>query len=122
MMLSMLKSKIHRATITQANLDYAGSLTLDPLLMEAADMLPNERVQVLNIHTGDRFETYIIEGERGSGTVCLNGAAARLGQPGDLIIALTYAAMDLEEAKRHVPKIVHVDKKNHVLRVDARQE
>lgn len=122
MMLSMLKSKIHRATITQANLDYAGSLTLDPLLMDAADMLPNERVQVLNINTGDRFETYIIEGERGSGTVCLNGPAARLGQPGDLIIALTYAAMDLEEAKNHVPKIVHVDAKNTILRVDARQE
>ena len=122
MMLSMLKSKIHRATVTQADLNYAGSLTLDPLLIEAADMLPNERIQVLNINTGDRFETYIIEGERGSGTVCLNGAAARLGQPGDLIIALTYAAMELEEAKKHVPKIVHVDKKNRVLRVDAQQE
>jgi len=122
MMLSMLKSKIHRATITQANLDYTGSLTLDPLLMEAADMLPNERIQVLNINTGDRFETYIIKGRRGSGTVCLNGAAARLGQPGDLIIALTYAAMDLEEAKRHVPKIVHVDESNAIRRVDARQE
>jgi len=122
MMLSVLKSKIHRATITQAELNYAGSLTLDPLLMDAADMLPNERIQVLNINTGDRFETYIIEGERGSGTVCLNGPAARLGQPGDLIIALTYAAMDLEEAKKHVPKIVHVDEKNKILRVDARQE
>ena len=122
MLLSMLKSKIHRATITDADLHYAGSLTLDPLLMEAADMLEHERVQVLNINTGDRFETYIIPGKRGSGAVCLNGAAARLGQPGDLIIAITYVQMDVNEARKHVPKIVHVDGKNHITRVDAKQE
>ena len=119
MMVTMLKSKIHRATITDTCLDYAGSLTLDPDLIEAGDMLVNERIQVLNINTGDRFETYIIEGERGSGAVCLNGAAARLGRPGDLVIALTYATMDLEEARRHQPKVVHVDANNKVVCVDA---
>jgi len=122
MLLTMLKCKIHRATVTEANLNYAGSLTLDPLLMKAADMLENERVQVLNINTGSRFETYIIPGKRGSGVVCLNGAAARLGQPGDLIIAITYAQMDPKEAKKHVPKVVHVDGKNQVTRVDSHQE
>ena len=122
MLVTMLKSKIHRATVTDANLNYAGSLTLDPLLMEAGDMLENERVQVLNINTGDRFETYIIPGKRRSGVVCLNGAAARLGHPGDLIIAITYAQMDVDEAKKHVPKIVHVNEKNHLLRVDSCQE
>jgi aspartate 1-decarboxylase len=119
MIITLLKSKIHRATITGTYLHYAGSLTLDPELMEAADMVLHERVQVLNINTGDRFETYIIEGKRGSGEVCLNGAAARLGQPGDLIIALTYAAMDLEEAKTHQPKVVHVDTQNKITRVDS---
>lgn len=118
MLLTMLKSKIHRATITETCLDYAGSLTLDPDLIEAGDMLVHERIQVLNITTGDRFETYIIEGERGSGAVCLNGAAARLGEPGDLIIALTYAAMDVEEAKTFESKVVHVDGANKITRVD----
>ncbi len=119
MMLTMLKSKIHRATITEANLHYAGSLTLDPLLIEAANMLPFEQIHVVNINNGARFETYIIEGERGSGTVCLNGAAARLGQPGDLIIAITYVQMSPEEAKKHVPTVVHVDPKNHIIKTDA---
>ncbi len=122
MLVTMLKGKVHRATITGADLNYAGSLTLDPLLMEAADMLENERVQVLNINTGDRFETYIIPGERGKGTVCLNGAAARLGQPGDLIIAITYAQMDVKEARTHTPKVVHVDGNNHIIRVDSSQD
>ena len=118
MLLTMLKSKIHRATLTETHLEYAGSLTLDLDLMEAGDILINERVQVLNINTGDRLETYVIEGERGSGCVCLNGAAARLGQPGDLIIALTYAVMDAEEAKSHEPKVVHVDGNNRIRCVD----
>ena len=121
MFLTMLKSKIHRATITDANLHYPGSLTLDPLLIEAAGMLVNERVQVVNINTGDRFETYIIPGERGKGTVCLNGAAARLGQPGDLIIAITYVQLDAEEARVHIPKVVHVDGQNQIVRVDSSQ-
>ena len=122
MMVTMLKSKIHRATVTESELHYSGSLTLDPDLMEAAQMLPWERVQVLNLNNGARFETYIIEGEQGSGTVCLNGPAARLGQPGDLIIALTYVMMDAEGAKQHVPKTVHVDAKNKVLRVEPCHE
>lgn len=121
MMRHMFYSKVHRATVTEANLNYAGSLTLDPLLIEAAGMLLHERVQVLNINTGDRFETYVIEGERGSGVVCLNGAAARLGQPGDLIIAITYAWMDEEEARQHRPTIVHVDAKNRITRVEKDQ-
>ena len=117
MNVTMFKSKVHRATITQADLNYPGSLTLDRDLIDAAGMLLYEQVQVLNITTGDRFTTYIIEGERGSGVVCLNGAAARLGQPGDLIIALTYAQMSLDEAREFVPTIVHVDEHNHITEV-----
>ena len=114
MMLTMLKSKLHRATITEANLHYTGSLTLDRDLMEAANMLVHEKVLVVNVNTGDRFETYIIEGPRGSGVVCLNGAAARLGQPGDLIIAMTFAQMSETEAKSFQPTTVYVDEKNKV--------
>ncbi len=118
MLLTLFKSKIHRATVTQADLNYAGSLTLDPDLMDAAGMLLHEQVQVLNINTGDRFSTYIIEGERGSGVVCLNGAAARLGQPGDLVIVLTYAQIDAEEARTFQPTVVHVDSRNKITSVD----
>jgi aspartate 1-decarboxylase len=117
MMLTMFKSKIHRATVTQADLNYAGSLTVDPLLLEAAGMLPYEQVHVLNINTGSRFTTYLIEGERGVGTICLNGAAARLGAPGDLIIAITYAQMDAAEAKGFCPTVVLVDGQNHIVDV-----
>jgi aspartate 1-decarboxylase len=122
MMVHMLKSKIHRATVTEADLHYKGSLTLDPDLMEAADMLPFERVQVLNLNNGARFETYIIEGERGSRTVCLNGPAARLGVAGDLIIALTYVWLDADEAKTHQAKTVHVDAENKITSVDTQHE
>jgi len=118
MLLTMFKSKIHRATVTEANLNYKGSLTLDPDLIEAAGMLVHEQVQVLNINTGGRFTTYIIEGERGSGVVCLNGAAARLGQPGDVIIAVTYAQMDADEARTYQPKVVHVDAANRITSVE----
>ncbi|HOM47492.1 MAG TPA: aspartate 1-decarboxylase [Candidatus Hydrogenedentes bacterium] len=114
MLLTLMKSKIHRATITEANLNYQGSLTLDRDLMEAAHILPYEQVHVLNINTGDRFVTYAIEGEPGSGVVCLNGAAARLGHPGDLIIAISYAQMGEEEALNYVPYTVHVDEKNKI--------
>ncbi len=117
MVLTMLKSKVHRATITEANLEYKGSLTLDRDLMDAAGMLEYEQIHVLNINTGDRFTTYLISGERGSGVVCLNGAAARLGQPGDLIIALTYAQMDEKEAAAYHPVVVHVDAKNRITEV-----
>lgn len=113
----MFKSKIHRATITEANLHYEGSLTLDSLLMEAADMLPYEQVSVLNINNGERFETYLIPGERGSGVVCLNGAAARKGQVGDRVIILTYVEMTDEEAHRHHPTVVLVDHTNAIVDV-----
>ncbi|MCC6698736.1 MAG: aspartate 1-decarboxylase [Candidatus Hydrogenedentes bacterium] len=122
MMLTMLKSKIHRATVTEADLNYVGSLTLDPDLIEAADMLIHEKVQVLNLNNGARFETYIIEGERGSGIVCLNGPAARQGQVGDIIIALTYALVDAEEAKTWVAKNVHVDANNRIVAIDAKHD
>lgn len=118
MMLHMLKSKIHRATVTEANLHYVGSLTLDPTLIEAAKMAPLEKVQVVNINTGDRFETYIIEGERGSGTVCLNGAAARLGYPGDTVIVLSYAMVDEKEARTWSATTVHVDGSNRITRIE----
>lgn len=117
MMVTMFKSKIHRATITQADLNYEGSLTLDPDLMEAAGIQVYEQVQVLNINTGDRFATYAILGERGSGVVCLNGAAARKGQPGDLVIVLTYAQVDAEEAAGWEPRVVLVDEKNRISKV-----
>ena len=119
MQLTMFKSKVHRATVTQADLNYPGSLTLDQDLIEAAGMLVYEQVHVLNINTGDRFTTYIIPGMRGSGVVCLNGAAARMGQPGDLIIALTYAQMSAEEARTHIPVVVHVDARNRITHVEG---
>ena len=115
MMLTIFKSKIHRATVTQADLHYAGSLTVDPVLLEAAGMLPYEQVHVLNINTGARFTTYLIEGERGAGTICLNGAAARMGAPGDLVIAITYAQMDAAEAKGFRPTVVLVDEQHHIV-------
>ncbi len=117
MLLTMLKSKIHRATVTQADLNYVGSLTLDPDLLDAADILVHEKVQVLNVNTGARFETYAIEGKRGSGVCCLNGPAARQGQPGDIVIVLTYAQMEREAAKAYHPKNVHVDEKNRITEI-----
>jgi aspartate 1-decarboxylase len=111
-MRTMLKSKIHRATVTDGNIDYEGSITIDTKLMEAADMLPYEQVQVLNINNGARFSTYVIEGEPGRGDICLNGAAARLAVKGDLVIILTYTDMPDEEARNHKPRIVLVDEKN----------
>lgn len=111
----MHKSKIHRATVTEANLNYAGSLTVDQDLLDAADILPNEKVSVVNINTGARFETYAISGPRGSGVVCLNGAAARLGTPGDLVIIISYGLFTDEEARRLQPKVVKVDAANRPL-------
>ena len=109
---TMMKSKIHRATVTDANLNYVGSITLDRDLMDAADILPFEQVAIVDITNGARFETYVIEGPRGDGDVCLNGAAARLVQPGDLIIIITYAQYDAAELTDFAPTIVHVDEKN----------
>ncbi|MFQ6097100.1 MAG: aspartate 1-decarboxylase [Armatimonadota bacterium] len=114
MLLHMCKSKIHRATITQTALDYEGSLTLDPVLMEEARILSGERVQVVNLNNGARLETYVIEGERGSGTVCLNGPAARLGEPGDAVIVIAYCLMSPQEAREHRPIVVRVDANNRV--------
>jgi aspartate 1-decarboxylase len=109
MLIEVLKSKIHRVTVTEANLNYIGSITLDPLLMEAADMIEGEKVQVLNCMNGERLETYIIQGERGSGVVCLNGPAARKVTPGDVVIVVTYAHMTREEALVFKPAIVFPD-------------
>src|SRR5215204_64923 len=99
--IEILKSKVHRAVITEANLNYVGSLTLDEDLMDAANMIENEKVQVVNVNNGERLETYLIKGERGSGIVCLNGPAARKGLPGDVVIIITYAIMDFESAKSY---------------------
>jgi aspartate 1-decarboxylase len=109
MQIEVLKSKIHRVTVTDANLNYIGSITLDEDLMDAANMITYEKVQVLDINNGARFETYIIKGERGSGTVCLNGAAARLVQPGDVVLIVSFATMDFEEAKSFQPTIIFPD-------------
>jgi aspartate 1-decarboxylase len=109
MQIEVLKSKIHRVTVTDANLNYIGSITLDEDLMDAANMIEFEKVAVLNNNNGARFETYIIKGERGSGTVCLNGAAARLVQPGDIVLVVSYAHMDFEEAKTFKPTIIFPD-------------
>ena len=118
---TMCKSKIHRATVTDANLNYEGSITIDEELMEQADILPYERVQVVNNHNGARLETYVIRGESGSGIICLNGAAARLVQPGDVIIIISYALYPPEELRDFQPKIVFVDEKNKVTRLAAGQ-
>ena len=108
----MIKAKIHRATVTQADLNYVGSLTIDKNLMEMCDILPNEQVHVLNVTNGQRMVTYAIEGERGSGVMCLNGAAARHGQKGDIVIVITYAHYTDEEARQLQPLVVVVDENN----------
>src|SRR5688500_7744505 len=109
----MMKSKIHRATVTDANLNYVGSITIDRTLMEAADLLEWEQVAVVDIDNGNRFETYVIPGEPGSGTMCLNGAAARLVHPGDRIIVISYGDYEEAELDGFEPRIVHVDDTNH---------
>ncbi len=111
----MLRSKIHRATLTGADLDYEGSIAIDRLLLDAADMLPGEQVHVLNVNNGARLVTYIIEAPAGSGTVLLNGPAARLGLPGDKVIVLAYGAFDETEARALRPKVIHVDAENRMV-------
>jgi aspartate 1-decarboxylase len=106
MQIQILKSKIHRATITEANLHYVGSLTIDEDLMDAANMIENEKIQIVNVNNGERIETYIIKGKRGSGVICLNGPAARKGAVGDVIVIISYALMDFEEAKTFKPSVV----------------
>lgn len=109
-----MKSKIHRATVTDANLDYIGSITIDEKLMKEAHIIENEKVQIVNINNGERFETYVIKGPFGKGDICLNGAAARLVQPKDKIIILSYCIIDQKEAKNFKPKIVFVNEQNKI--------
>jgi aspartate 1-decarboxylase len=117
MIREMFKSKIHRATVTQAELFYEGSITVDKDLLEAANIIPYERVQVLNFNNGSRLDTYTIEGPSGSGTICLNGPAARLGTVGDEVIIISYTQMPDEEAKKFKPKVVLVDKENKISKI-----
>ncbi len=117
MYVEMMKGKIHRATVTGANLNYVGSITIDPTLMEAAGILENEKVQIVNNNNGARLETYVIPGEKDSGIISLNGAAARLVQPGDIIIIIAYTWMETKEAKEHHPKVVFVDDKNQITEI-----
>jgi aspartate 1-decarboxylase len=116
MMIEVMKSKIHRARVTQAELNYVGSITIDEDLMDAADIIANEKVQIVNNNNGARLETYVIPGERGTGTICLNGAAARLVQVGDIVIIISYATMDREEARKHKPSLVFPDDHNRLLK------
>ncbi len=119
-MRTMLKGKIHRATVTEANIQYEGSITIDKDLMEAADILPFEQVHVLDIDNGSRLETYVIEGERGSGVICINGAAARLVSAGDKVIIISYQTVSEADAVNLIPKMVYVDSRNAI--VEKRQE
>lgn len=115
MLLHIMKSKLHRVKITQAELNYVGSVTIDENLMDAANLLENEKVQIVNNNNGERFETYVIPGERGSGTVCLNGAAARRAEVGDIVIIISYGVMTAEEAKNHKPKLIFPDSNNKLV-------
>ena len=113
---TMMHGKIHRATVTEANLNYVGSITIDEDLLDAAGILPGEKVQIVNNNNGARLETYTIPGKRGSGVICLNGAAARCALEGDIVIIIAYAQMDEKEAKALEPKVVLVDKRNHIVK------
>lgn len=115
MFIEVVKSKIHRVKITQAELHYVGSITIDEDIMEASNIIENEKVQIVNINNGERLETYVIKGDRGSGNVCLNGPAARKAQVGDIIIIISYASMDFNEAKNHKPTIIFPDKNNKII-------
>jgi aspartate 1-decarboxylase len=115
MLITICKSKIHRARVTEANLNYEGSITIDKRLLDEANILANEKVQVVNLNNGARFETYVFVGEENSGTICLNGPAARLGQVGDLLIVISYCHLEFEEARKYQPKVIHVDKQNKIL-------
>lgn len=115
MMIEVLKSKIHCVTVTEANLNYMGSITIDEDLLDAANMIAGEKVQIVDNNNGERFETYIIKGERGSGCICLNGAAARKVQVGDVVIIMSYALMDFEEAKQFKPSVIFPNKETNKL-------
>jgi aspartate 1-decarboxylase len=122
MLLNIMKSKIHRARVTEANLNYVGSITIDEDLMDAADILKNEKVQIVNNNNGNRFETYVIPGERGSGMICLNGAAARLVHPGDVIIIISYGLLDRKEAKEFKPTVIFLNDKNKIVEIDNEED
>lgn len=122
MFLTMFKSKIHRATVTEANLNYVGSITIDEDLLDAAGILPGEKVQIVNNNNGERLETYTIPGERGSRVICLNGAAARRVQPGDTVIIIAYAMMTAEEAKSFQPSVVILDPDNRIIDMDYKEK
>ena len=109
MFIEVVKSKIHRVTVTEANLNYIGSITIDQDLLDAANLIPNEKVSIVNNNNGERLDTYVIPGERGSGVICLNGATARKVQPGDVVIIMSYAMMDFEEAKHFKPAVIFPD-------------
>ncbi|WP_070000130.1 aspartate 1-decarboxylase [Cellulosilyticum sp. I15G10I2] len=121
MFLTLFKSKLHRATVTEANLNYVGSITIDAHLLRQANILPGEKVQVVNLNNGERFETYTIEGEAESGVVCLNGAAARLVQVGDKVIIIAYALMDAGEARTFKPNVLILDDDNHIVAIKDRE-
>jgi aspartate 1-decarboxylase len=116
MIIEVLKSKLHRVKVTQAELNYVGSITIDEDLIEAANIIPNEKVQIVNNNNGARFETYVIKGKRGSGTVCLNGATARLAQVGDIVIIMSYAYMEAEEARAYEPILIFPDVNNKLIK------
>jgi aspartate 1-decarboxylase len=116
MIIEVLKSKLHRVKVTQAELNYVGSITIDEDLMDAANIIANEKVQIVNNNNGARFETYVIRGERGSGTICLNGATARLAQVGDIVIIMSYAYMEMDEARNYQPIAIFPDTDNKLIR------
>ena len=117
MLLNMFKGKLHRATVTQADINYVGSVTIDSDLLEQSGILPGEKVQIVNLHNGERFETYTIKGDAGSGVICINGAAARLVQVGDKVVIIAYALMDEDEAKSFLPNVLVLDDRNRIVRV-----
>ncbi|WP_400163749.1 aspartate 1-decarboxylase [Brevibacillus sp. TJ4] len=121
MLRNMMKAKIHRATVTEANLNYVGSITIDKDLLDALDILPNEKVQIVNNNNGARLETYVIAGEPGSGVICLNGAAARLVQEGDIVIIIAYAWMTDEEARTYTPRVAIMDENNKIKQLIAEE-
>lgn len=122
MLRTLMKSKIHRATVTDADLNYVGSITIDEEILKTVDILPNEKVQIVNNNNGARLETYVIPGEAGSGVICLNGAAARLVQPGDVVIIIAYAQMDEQERRDFQPVIAILDEKNKIKDIIGKEE
>lgn len=122
MLIQVLKSKIHRAVVTESNLNYVGSITIDKELMEKADLVPGEKVQIVNNNNGARFETYVIEGKRDSGVICVNGGASRLVQPEDILIIISYGLVEKNHYKETKPRIIFVDNKNNIVEIDSKEK